>query len=714
MMSNPSPVDSRRRSARRSWAVGFFAGCMTLLVCLGCLAALGLTGILVYGSQHAVDGGTPAISQGEREIAGAPATATPAQSPTAGPTSTVESTASPTPPISPTLPVADVTPVAKPVLDFLPPPQIDQQAITTEMFTNLDRLGEATYPAHDFYESAGRLGSYDLGERTIITVPPVVGEEREFYVDGGITNATLAAVTEHAYFWVEEGLDLDAIALQREADRFEDEYYAQVVDLIGPAWSPGMDGDPHFSVLHLVGGLGSADELGYFSSGDEYPTSFYYDSNEQEIVYLNMNNLSLGEDLYFGTLVHEFQHLAQWYIDPNETAWMDEGLAQLTELYVGLETADFRDYLALPETRLNSWSYDDDVYAHYSASYLFMVYLWEQLGEEAIRELARHPANGLLAVELVLDGFRPELSLQQFIANWAAANLLDDPDAGPAYDYQLLDLTTVRKERNVRSLPQQIVTSLDQFGVHYVDLSLSGPLTISFAGDTTTELLPVSPFEGTSMWYAPPIDAVDAHLTGRFDLRGLEQATLSFRTWFVLEEEYDYAYLSISLDGGRSWDLLAPDRARPGDYGPAFTGQSRQYRGADNEGWLPVEVSLNSYVGREVLIRFEMLTNSPAYGQGMAVDAISIPELGFLSGAENGEENWQSAGFVPVGQWLPQLWSVQLVTFGATPEVRALPLDEFNQGQWSVELGRDGGTLIITPLTPFASNVARYWLALDQ
>jgi hypothetical protein len=216
------------------------------------------------------------------------------------------------------------------------------------------------------------------------------------------------------------------------------------------------------------------------------------------------------------------------------------------------------------------------------------------------------------------------------------------------------------------------------------------------------------------MWYAPPTDAVDAQLTGSFDLRGLEQATLTFRTWFELEEDYDYAYLSISLDGGQSWHLLAPDQARPGDYGPAFTGQSRRYRDADNEGWLPVEVSLNSYVGREVLLRFEMLTNSPAYGQGLAVDAIAIPELGFLSGAENVDEGWESAGFVPVGQWLPQLWSVQLVSFGVTPEVRDLPLDELNQGQWSMDLGRNGGTLIISPLTPFASNAARYWLALDQ
>ena len=37
------------------------------------------------------------------------------------------------------------------------------------------------------------------------------------------------------------------------------------------------------------------------------------------MLYLNMGNLTVGEDLYYGTLVHEFQHLAQWNVDGNET-----------------------------------------------------------------------------------------------------------------------------------------------------------------------------------------------------------------------------------------------------------------------------------------------------------------------------------------------------------------------------------------------------------
>lgn len=105
--------------------------------------------------------------------------------------------------------------------------------------------------------------------------------------------------------------------------------------------------------------------------------------------------------------------------------------------------------------------------------------------------------------------------------------------------------------------------------------------------------------------------------------------------------------------------------------------------------------------------------SSPVYGQGFALDAVTIPELGFESGAETEDDGWSTAGFVRTGSRLPQAWSLQLVLSGAIPEVIQLPLDAFNQGQWTVDLGRSGGTLIIAPTTPFATNAANYWLSID-
>jgi hypothetical protein len=57
---------------------------------------------------------------------------------------------------------------------------------------------------------------------------------------------------------------------------------------------------------------------------------------------------------------------------------------------------------------------------------------------------------------------------------------------------------------------------------------------------------------------------------------------------------------------------------------------------------------------------------------------------------------------------------VRLVRDGREPEVVPLALDKLNRGQVEVDLGSDGGTLIVIPLTPFVSSAADYWLFVDN
>jgi hypothetical protein len=47
-------------------------------------------------------------------------------------------------------------------------------------------------------------------------------------------------------------------------------------------------------------------------------------------------------------------------------------------------------------------------------------------------------------------------------------------------------------------------------------------------------------------------------------------------------------------------------------------------------------------------------------------------------------------------------------------EVVPLTLNELNQGQWTVDLGQDGGVLMITATTPFTKQPTAYWLVVDQ
>lgn len=683
----------------------FVGGCLALLLCLSGLAAAVTGGILIY-------------TRGEAEVSQARATlAATAEQPTEAALATIPAT-SPAPrnplALRPT-PTLAAPLLARPSAEFNPPQEIVQQPVPAAAYQRLERLLASEYPVHDFYEAARRLSNYEVGPRTVTVTPYKLGDRQTFQVDEVATEAVLVAVTEHTYFWVDEALSLDQVAVAQAAERFEEAYYPRLVHLFGEEWQPGVDNDPHFSVLHLADLESSTDELGFFNSGDEYPRSFYAVSNQQEIIYLHMGNLTLGSDLYYGTLVHEFEHLVQWYVDGNETTWLDEGLAQLAELYVGLDTAETVDYLLAPETRLNTWHYSaDDVYAHYSATYLFLTYLWEQLGDEAIQELARHPANGLAAVEAVLRGYRPDMSLEAFVGDWVAANYLDDEAAGDAYHYDHFELRPAATEAGVRYTPFETVRELEQFATHYITVDVDRPTIVSFAGDTMSPLLPVAPYSGETMWFAPAQENVNAHLTAQFDLSRVTEATLHFRAWYDLEFELDYAYVSVSTDGGQSWTLLSPQNGRAAEYGPALNGHSADAAGAGKGGWTEETISLDGYTGQSVLLRFELLTYYDDGAHGLALDDILIPELGYESDVETDAGGWEGAGFVRTGQWLPQQWQVQLLRPGAKPEVRALPLDALNRGQWTVEPSTEPGVLAITALTPFVDESASYWLYLEE
>jgi hypothetical protein len=614
--------------------------------------------------------------------------------------------------MTPTQPGITLPPTYTPQPLALPAPaSIIQAPVPQTAWDSLERLQETHYPVHDLFESARRLRLFDPGPRTLDAVPIEIGSSRSFVVDSGVIQSTLAAAGDSAYFWVESGLDLDQQDLDAAIFQFEREYLPRLESLFGNVWTPGMDNDPHFSVLHQAR-FESGGEIGYFDSIDEYPREIAQGSNEQEIVYLNMSALDVGDDLYYGTLVHETQHLIQWHMDGNETTWLDEGLAQLAETVMSLDSVDtFHDWLAQPDIQLNAWSYDDDdlVYAHYGGAYLLMLYFWEQLGDNAVYDLATHPANGMQSISAVLETYRPDSSLEQFLSEWAAAVYLDGDDAGPRNGFQNLRLSDPATSVTVQSLPHIIEDNVSPFGVHYIELRQSGSVAISFAGDTLVSAGPGGAASGESMWFVPATDSIDANLSGHFDLRNLASATLDFEAWYDLEPDYDFAYVTVSEDGGDTWSILPLTHSTAGEYGPAFNGASEDE--PDNrKGWISESISLNRYVGQEIELRFEVLTDGAIRHQGFAVDNIRVPELRFEDDAERDGSHWQASGFVRASHQLPQLWSVQLIRHGDVPEVIHMKLDSINQGILEAELGRQGGTLVIMPQTDFVQQPASYWL----
>ena len=690
-------------ASNRNYWIAAAVGMVGLCCC--CLIIVGAAGLFLWESEVLETADTTPISEREEEKSPLQEVDTPS-TPTPFSLNSGQPPASDAPTITPApLPP---TPTPSPLVGLQPPPEIDQRPIPSLAADSLPNLWNITYPNHDYYNVAVEFGGQKATGRTVTAAPFALNDTHTFWVDGEEVEATLLAMNDYAYFWVVEGVDVRKAELTAVAERFQDELYPAVTAVFGREWNPGIDGDPRLSILHIA--ESSGDELGYFTSTDQYPRTLFSDSNEQEMLYMNMGQLEIGEELYYGTLVHELQHLIHWNNDGNETSWLDEGLAQLTEHLLGFDTFDVEDYISDPNLQFNTWD-NDDSYPYYAAGALFSIYFSEQLGETAVTELVTHPADGLSSVRALLAEYQPGRTLEQFIADWYVANYVRDEAFGPQYDYEYR-FSSPRADATVGRRPWEEVTTLAQYGVRYIDLDQPGDYTISFAGDTLVELLAITPPSGQRAWLSPGGDGINATLTAPFDLTSLNEADLAFWAWFELEEDYDYGYLLVSADDGQTWEPLDLPNGSRGEYGSAFNGYSTDKQGQKG-GWIFYSLSLDEYAGQEILVRFQILTDASVYERGFAVDDIAVPQLGFLDDVEGSNTAvWEAAGFAPSTTTIPQQWAVQLIEYGRTPRVTTLPLDAFNQGRYTLTI-TDSATLVIAPMAPHTTTSATYWLKVE-
>jgi immune inhibitor A len=611
-----------------------------------CIAAL----LLLVGTALACGRGSPA-----------PSSATTTPSPTAKPTASTTPTPSPTP-----------TPAAE------QPPERDLIDLARR-FRGL--------PANTPREVRQSPYAYQVGDSqqfTLLDVDPPSART---------ITATLRLITEHGYFFVEDGLDVDDSTLATEGTDFETLVYPTVTAAFGKEWSPGVDADTHISIVHAsLNGAG-----GYFSSSDEYPQQVEPHSNEREAVYVDTSYLDSPGVIYDALLAHELQHLIHWHADSGEESWVNEGLSQVAAELVGGGTSAVADFLATPDTQLTDWptGYGG---LHYGESQLFFRYLLDRFGgRENAAALLAIPDDGIAGVNDYLRQFGT--SFEDVFADWTVANYLDEA-SGP-YAHQGADLrvdatTTISGASEGRD-------SVHQFAADYLEIN---PPTgsASFIFDGSNQVGIGIPLQDGPFWWSNAGDAIDTRLTQEFDLTGLTSATLRFRTWFDIEMGWDYAYVAASRDGGRTWEAL-PGRHNS-DYDPVEAAYGPGYTGDSDGEWVQDEVDLTPYAGSKVLLRFEYVTDDAAHARGFAVDDIEIPELGFADGAD-ADDGWQAEGFRRVEGPMAQRFVVQLVDRGkpGAPEVERLELGSGNR----LEVALDGpATIVVAAVTEGTTEAAAY------
>ncbi len=586
-------------------------------------------------------------------------------------------------------------------------------------------LETAEVPVRDLHELAIRLKG--LPPDTPRVAPSgcapdcPIGTRRLFHVSNVDTDeqfdiyAVLRYKTDHVYMWVEEGVDVDMEDLRAAADLFEEHTYPTNRSFFGSEWTPGVDDDPHLSILHARNLGGTV--AGYYSSADEFVSEVREDSNEMEMFYINIENISVNSEFYNGVLAHEFQHMIHWYNDRNEETWLNEGFSELASYLNGFDPGGSEYTFAhWPDTQLNSWPEGPGAAgANYGAGYLFTSYFLDRFGPEATQALVAHDENGLAAVDAVLSDLGVGIDHVDLFADWVIANLLDDPTIYDGrYGYHEIDPPTPTMNGRFDSgdYPLSRETTVHQYATDYIELEGDRPLLFSFVGSTQVGLIDTQAHSGRYLWWSNRGDDSDMTLTRAFDLSGVSQATLEYWCWYDIEEDWDYAYVEVSTDGGRTWEILTTPSGtgtnpNGNSFGWAYTGRSG---GGEQPEWIHEVVDLSSYAGQEVLIRFEYITDDAVNRPGFALDDVAIREIGYFSDFEADGGDWVPAGFIRHANVLPQRWLLQMVLFGPQTTVQRLELEPDQTGQWEIPLGSDArrAVIAVSAYAPVTTEPASY------
>ena len=372
---------------------------------------------------------------------------------------------------------------------------------------------------------------------------------------------------------------------------------------------------------------------------------------------------------YEGTFAHEYQHLLEYYEDPDELSWINEGLSDYAQTLVGYvdtrispdaKGADghikcFDGYqdpsFGGPENSLTNWQDQGaaEILCDYGAAYSFMNYLYSHYGEKFMSALHREDGGGMTGLNTVLQQFGSKETAMSTIHKWAAEQALDQAldqgrklTGGRASDYQASFLNSKINWDNPQAYnsPGAPANGSDYVRLRNAAgtyLSAKQLRSIQFTGDTTlapdpvewtAEATPPNDTSAVSCGDNPAGSAPAALYSGcgdNLDRSIARQVSvpasggqLSFETLYNTEPGWDFGFVQVSTDGGQTWKSLATEDTTS-DHDPGAVPQvTSQLPGfTDDSGtWKTEHADLTPYAGKDVLIGFRYITDPGTTGAG--------------------------------------------------------------------------------------------------
>jgi hypothetical protein len=393
--------------------------------------------------------------------------------------------------------------------------------------------------------------------------------------------------------------------------------------------------------------------------------------------------------MYEGTFAHEWQHLLQSYTDPVEDLWVNEGLSDYAQTLVGYVDGNatvhhpggdshlicFQGFGLVrtpynanprdcggPQNSLNLWNEGSpaEVLADYGNAYQFMLYLRDRFGPAVLERLHRDGTHqGLAGVAAALgEGVKLPAVIHDFQTMTLVDKIVGESPAGVMAGVPKKKVTSasVRSTVNLANPAAFDYPGAAPNGADYVRLRnaagefLSGAdLTgVRFSGARTLPPLPLQWTVQDGALFSGNTANLDASAVVAVAVPAVDP-TLRLRAKYNTEAGYDYGYVTVSADGGRTYRAVAGDHTVPAPFGPALNG--------DSGGLVPQTYDLQAYAGKRVLLGFRYMSDASINEGGWLIDDVTV-------GGRTVSDGSSVTGFRSPTQIVPlpvNAWHVKLV-----------------------------------------------------
>jgi hypothetical protein len=475
---------------------------------------------------------------------------------------------------------------------------------------------------------------------------------------------------------------------------------------------PDIDQDGLIHVVFTRDLPGESDAI--YNANDSLPVSQTPGAfgNQRDVIFVNAGpyvGVPYNDPLYANAVLTAYLNLVLDQEVPDQSPWLRNLLvSQLrnaaTRVPLSEEAAGA--FLASPETSILALPGLGNAQAVSGAQGLFTLYLQQRFGSSVLQDLYLRGGDGITAVDAALaqtgvtdpvTGAVP--TMREVFADFAvtsAVNFLFGDGRYAFVDAPVQENAIARAEPLTPGDEVKADVAPFAFRTYYINANEAQAIRLSFEGAASRSRLGLS---GDRAWHnayfwAPATPDIVSTLTTPLDLSA-SAARLTFDAWHNLGDAWNYAYVSVSTDGGSTWEAqpvenMTFNNMRGVAYGPGLTGISSSERPRP----FPIIGIIVGADGQTVA----------GLSPGGAAQAAGLEEGDVLLGADGTE--WQAApnilallaNYAP-GDVVNLMVSRQgeridiPVTLGAHPTRRMLP-----QPVWqthAADLSRYAGQLIL-------------------